>query len=165
MFLPKIFVFIADNIHKIGSYVVHCIFDLQHSQRQYYNTDGSERYSGTGYWLVDLDMNSPQSIEPIVPEVAAVTPTIRDCEKELYCGFPYLMPVTTFLGYISESVTYYLNVNARTKKKFLFYRKTTWIPGPAPLISIPTNLEVISKTAKQNIVTFTFNVTGKILTS
>lgn len=110
-------------------------FMIAHSQRQYYNADGSERYSGTGYWLVDLDMNSPQSIESIVPEVTAM-PTVRDCEKELYCGFPYLMPVTTFLW------------------------KTTWVPGPAPLLNIPTNLEVISKTAKQHIVNFTFNITG-----
>lgn len=49
--------------------------------------------------------------------------------------------------------------------KDTFYRKTTWIPGPAPLISIPTNLELISKTAKQHIVNFTFNVTGETLTS
>ncbi|KAL6262629.1 hypothetical protein P5V15_005422 [Pogonomyrmex californicus] len=111
-------------------------FMIAHSQRQYYNADGSERYSGAGYWLVDLDMNSPHSVESIVPEVAAAMPTVRDCEKELYCGFPYLMPVTTFLW------------------------KTTWIPGPAPLINIPTNLEIISKTAKQHIVNFTFNVTG-----
>lgn len=45
-------------------------------------------------------MNSPHSVESIVPEVAVATPTVRDCEKELYCGFPYLMPVTTFLWYV-----------------------------------------------------------------
>lgn len=111
-------------------------FMIAHSQRQYYGADGGERYSGTGYWLVDLDMNSPQSIETIVPEVVAAMPSAKDCEKELYCGFPYLMPVTTFLG------------------------ETTWIPGPAPLISIPTKLEVISKTAKQHLINFTFNITG-----
>ncbi|XP_020289760.1 endoplasmic reticulum metallopeptidase 1-like [Pseudomyrmex gracilis] len=111
-------------------------FMIAHSQRQYYNLDGSVRYSGTGYWLVDLDMNSPHSIKSTVPEVAAATPTVKDCERELYCGFPYLMPVTTFLW------------------------KTSWIPGPAPLIRVPTNLELISRTAKQHIVTFTFNVTG-----
>ena len=50
-------------------------------------------------------MNSPYSIESIVPEIAAATPTVKDCEKELYCGFPYLMPVTTFLWYIRISST------------------------------------------------------------
>ncbi|EFN89465.1 Endoplasmic reticulum metallopeptidase 1, partial [Harpegnathos saltator] len=118
-------------------------FMIAHTQRQYYNADGSLRYSSTGYWIVDLDMNSPHSVESIVPEVAAAMPTVKDCEKELYCGFPYLMPVTTFLW------------------------RTSWIPGPAPLISIPTNLELISKTRytnailnQQHLVNFTFNVTG-----
>ena len=55
-------------------------------------------------------MNSPHSIETIVPEIAAATPTVKDCEKELYCGFPYLMPVTTFLWYISELVVHYSNI-------------------------------------------------------
>lgn len=32
-------------------------------------------------------------------------------------------------------------------------------------MNIPTNLEVISKTVKQHIVNFTFNITGEILTS
>lgn len=79
------------------SYIYIFFCDLQHTQRQFYDVNGNVRYSGTGYWLVNLDMNSPHSVESIVPEVAAATPTVRDCEKELYCGFPYLMPVTTFL--------------------------------------------------------------------
>ncbi|KAK2579325.1 hypothetical protein KPH14_008277 [Odynerus spinipes] len=111
-------------------------FMIAHTERQYYNFDGSLRYSGTGYWLVDLDMNSPHSVQTIVPEVSAATPTIRDCEKELYCGLPYLMPVTTFLW------------------------KTSWIPGPSPFINIPTKLELISKITKHNATSFTFNITG-----
>ncbi|XP_035742649.1 endoplasmic reticulum metallopeptidase 1-like isoform X1 [Vespa mandarinia] len=111
-------------------------FMIAHTQRQYYNFDGSLRYSGTGYWLVDLDMNSPQSVQAMVPEVNAVTPTIKDCEKELYCGLPYLMPVTTFLW------------------------KTSWISGPAPFINVPTKLDLISKITKHNVTSFTFNVTG-----
>ncbi|XP_066598785.1 endoplasmic reticulum metallopeptidase 1-like [Prorops nasuta] len=111
-------------------------FMIAHTQRTYYNIDGSLRYSGTGYWIVDLDMNSPHSVESIVPEVETAIPTTKDCEKELYCGLPYLMPVTTFL------------------------KRTSWIRGPAPLIAIPTKLELISKTIKQNIISFTFNITG-----
>ncbi|XP_029051156.2 endoplasmic reticulum metallopeptidase 1-like [Osmia bicornis bicornis] len=111
-------------------------FMIAHSQRQYYDLNGKLRYSGTGYWIADLDMNSPYSVEAMVPEIGAVAPTVKDCEKELYCGLPYFMPVTTFLW------------------------KTSWIPGPAPLINIPTKLELVSKSTKQNIVSFTFNVTG-----
>nr|XP_050865505.1 endoplasmic reticulum metallopeptidase 1-like isoform X2 [Vespula vulgaris] len=53
-------------------------FMIAHTQRQYYNFNGSLRYSGTGYWLVDLDMNSPQSVQAMVPEVSTITPTIKD---------------------------------------------------------------------------------------
>jgi len=49
-------------------------------------------------------MNSPYSVESIVPEVAATMPTVEDCERELYCGFPYLLPVTTFLWYTSKLI-------------------------------------------------------------
>ncbi|XP_076681167.1 endoplasmic reticulum metallopeptidase 1 isoform X2 [Andrena cerasifolii] len=111
-------------------------FMIAHSQRQYYDVNGNLRYSGTGYWIADLDMNSPHSVEAMVPEIGAATSTVKDCEQELYCGLPYFMPVTTFLW------------------------KTSWIPGPAPLITIPTKLELISKSVRQNTVSFTFNITG-----
>ncbi|XP_076761618.1 endoplasmic reticulum metallopeptidase 1 [Xylocopa sonorina] len=111
-------------------------FMIAHTQRTFYDVNGNIRNSGTGYWIADLDMNSPHSVEAMVPEIGAVSSTAKDCEKELYCGLPYFMPVTTFLW------------------------KTSWIPGPAPLINIPTKLELISKSTRQNIVSFTFNVTG-----
>ncbi|XP_012284730.1 endoplasmic reticulum metallopeptidase 1 isoform X2 [Orussus abietinus] len=111
-------------------------FMIAHAQRQFYQANGTLRHSTTGFWVVDLDMNSPQSVEAMVPEMGAAIPTIKDCENELYCGLPYLMPVTTFLW------------------------KTSWIPGPAPLIKIPTELNLISKISKGTTVNLTFNVTG-----
>ncbi|KAG7189889.1 hypothetical protein KM043_006060 [Ampulex compressa] len=111
-------------------------FMIAHTQRQYHNASGAPRYYATGYWIVDLDMNSPRSVEAAVPEISAAMPTLDDCEKELYCGLPYLMPVTTFL------------------------RKTSWIPGPAPIITVPARLELISKAIRQQTVDFTFNITG-----
>jgi hypothetical protein len=42
-------------------------------------------------------MNSPHSVEKIVPEVHTAISTMEDCKYELYCGLPYLLPVTTFL--------------------------------------------------------------------
>ncbi|XP_015591672.1 endoplasmic reticulum metallopeptidase 1-like, partial [Cephus cinctus] len=111
-------------------------FMIAHTQRTYYYVNGSVRHSGNGYWIVDLDMNSPRSVANTVPEVSIAAHTIKDCEEELYCGLPYLMPVTTFLW------------------------KTSWIPGPAPLIRIPTNLELISKELRGDTITFAFSVTG-----
>uniref|UniRef100_A0A0C9PTF3 FXNA-like protease n=1 Tax=Fopius arisanus TaxID=64838 RepID=A0A0C9PTF3_9HYME len=112
-------------------------FMIIHTQRHYYDAQGSIRYSGTGYWIVDLDMNSPHSVQAMVPEVGAIIPTTKDCEEQLFCGLPYLMPVTTFLW------------------------KTSWIPGPAPIINIPTKLHLVSKIINKDHATFTFNVTGK----
>ncbi|XP_014236089.1 endoplasmic reticulum metallopeptidase 1-like [Trichogramma pretiosum] len=111
-------------------------FMIAHTQRQYYNLDGSLRYSGTGYWIVNLDMNSPYSVQAMVPEVGAAEPTVEDCKQELYCGLPYLVPVTTFLW------------------------KTSWIPAPAPIIPIPTTLELIGKSVKGASINFSFNITG-----
>ncbi|XP_058797320.1 endoplasmic reticulum metallopeptidase 1-like [Phymastichus coffea] len=111
-------------------------FMIVHTHRQYYNFDGTVRYSGTGYWIVNLDMNSPHSIEAMVPEVGAAISTVEDCNNELFCGFPYLVPVTTFLW------------------------KTSWIPGPPPLIPTPTTLDLITKSVKENSLTFSFNITG-----
>ncbi|XP_011497152.1 PREDICTED: endoplasmic reticulum metallopeptidase 1-like [Ceratosolen solmsi marchali] len=111
-------------------------FMIVHTQRQYYNADGILRYSSCGYWMVNLDMNSPHSIKTIVPEVDAAISTIDDCKNELYCGLPYLVPVTTFLW------------------------KTNWISGPPPLISIPTTLELIEKLINGNSISFSFNITG-----
>ncbi|XP_074112477.1 endoplasmic reticulum metallopeptidase 1 [Cotesia typhae] len=111
-------------------------FMIAHTQRQYYDVDGMLKYSGTGFWLVDLDMNSPHSVQSMVPEIGAVLPTNLDCEEQLFCGLPYLVPVRRFLW------------------------KTSWIPGPAPTIKIPTQLELLSKITKKQTVTLTFNITG-----
>lgn len=45
-----------------------------------------------------------------------------------------------------------------------FYRKTSWIPGPAPFINVPTKLDLVSKIIKHNVTSFTFNVTGNSVT-
>lgn len=111
-------------------------FMIMHTERQFYNANGTLRHSGTGYWIVNLDMNSPHSVEAIVPEIGAASSTEKDCKEELYCGFPYILPVTTFLW------------------------KTSWIPGPAPLITIPTKVDMLVKSTKRTTVTYVFNVTG-----
>lgn len=97
---PQRFMIAVNVSHKCTIYSKQCNNVLsisQHAERTYYNANGSTRYSGTGFWIVDLDMNSPHSLESIVPEINTAIPNLNNCEKELYCGLPYLMPVTTFL--------------------------------------------------------------------
>ena len=43
------------------------------------------------------------------------------------------------------------------------YRKTSWIPGPAPLIAIPTTLQMVGKSIRGETLNFSFNVTGKLI--
>ncbi|XP_034950352.1 endoplasmic reticulum metallopeptidase 1-like [Chelonus insularis] len=111
-------------------------FMILHTHRRHYDIDKSLKHSGSGYWIVDLDMNSPHSVESFVPEIGAVVPSTKDCEEKLFCGLPYLVPVRTFLW------------------------KTSWIPGPEPSINIPTKLELISRINQRDMSTFTFNVSG-----
>lgn len=48
-------------------------------------------------------------------------------------------------------------------KQFCFsFRKTSWIPGPAPLITIPTKVDMLVKSTKRTTVTYVFNVTGNL---
>lgn len=81
------------------------------------NTTVSPVRTRSGYWIIDMDMNSPQSVVRHVPEVAGAEPIIAgvssDCVRLLYCGLPYLVPVLSM------------------------YSTTHWLPAPAPL-NIPS---------------------------
>ncbi|KAG8034787.1 hypothetical protein G9C98_007863 [Cotesia typhae] len=48
-------------------------FMIAHTQRQYYDVDGMLKYSGTGFWLVDLDMNSPHSVQSMLELLSKIT--------------------------------------------------------------------------------------------
>lgn len=66
--------------------------------------------------------------------------TTEDCEMELYCGLPYLLPVRHFIW------------------------KTHWIPGPAPNDPIPTTFEYNSTHLSNNVVRYSIKATGKPIT-
>nr|CAD7263210.1 unnamed protein product [Timema shepardi] len=111
-------------------------FLITHTERTYHDIAGKVRSKETGYWVADLDLNSPDSVKGIVPEFDRVR-LVEDCEDELYCGLPYLMPVVSFLW------------------------KTHWIPAHPPDVPIPTTLSLMStETRPPSIRRLTFNVTG-----
>nr|CAD7425171.1 unnamed protein product [Timema monikensis] len=111
-------------------------FLITHTERTYHDIAGKVRSKETGYWVADLDLNSPDSVKSIVPEFARVR-LVEDCEDELYCGLPYLMPVVSFLW------------------------KTHWIPAHPPDVPIPTTLSLMStETRPPSVRRLTFNVTG-----
>ncbi|XP_067004414.2 endoplasmic reticulum metallopeptidase 1 [Anabrus simplex] len=112
-------------------------FMMAHTQRVYHDEYGRVRERQTGYWIVDMDQNSPGSVKSLVREMQYARPVDSDCSQELYCGLPYLMPVLTFIW------------------------KTHWIPGPAPNIPVPTTLDLISTQYHDGLVRrMTFSITG-----
>lgn len=87
---------------------------------------------------MDLDINSPSTVNNFVPEMKNAKPVDLDCELELYCGLPYLLPVRHFIW------------------------KTHWIPGPAPNLPIPTTFDYNKIDLENDIIRYQINVTGII---
>lgn len=81
------------------------------------------RGESTGYWIADMDINSPHTVDRYVPEMTKAELVRQDCEDHLYCGLPYLVPVLTMIW------------------------KTHWVPGPSPELLVPIKLEVLSREA------------------
>ncbi|XP_047115031.1 endoplasmic reticulum metallopeptidase 1-like isoform X1 [Schistocerca piceifrons] len=115
-------------------------FMIAHTKQVFHDSSGREYHHESGYWLVDMDVNSPQSVKSIVPHIEQakmVHTSSEECRRQLYCGFPYLLPVITFLG------------------------KTHWIPAPDPPVPIPVTLKLVSKeNIGKNLLNMTFTVTG-----
>jgi hypothetical protein len=74
----------------------------QHVDRVYHNADGAVRAHKSGFWVVNMDVNSPRSVVSLVPEMGQATLIDDECEKELYCGLPYLIPVYSIVWLVLE---------------------------------------------------------------
>lgn len=71
-------------------------FDVTHTWRTFYESDGSVRHNDSGYLIVNWDRHSPRSVADSVPEMALAVRT--DCAAELLCG----MPLASQLAYHSS---------------------------------------------------------------
>lgn len=110
---------------------------ILHVDRQYHSLQGSVREHHYGYWVINLDVNSPHTVSALVPEMSRAQLIQEECDRELYCGLPYLIPVITFIW------------------------QTHWIPGPPPSVSIKTELQLMSRENKSNgTVRLTFSAVG-----
>jgi hypothetical protein len=96
-------------------------FMIAHSKRTFHDVTGAITDEKTGYWIVDMDINSPHTVDKHVPEMAKAELVDQDCTDYLYCGLPYLVPVLTMLW------------------------KTHWLPGPEPELRVPVTMNVIKK--------------------
>lgn len=94
---------------------------LQHTKRTFHDINGAITEEKSGFWIVDMDINSPHIVARSVPQLRNALLVDKDCENYLYCGMPYLVPVLTMIW------------------------KTHWLPGPSPKIVTPVSLEVTSR--------------------
>ena len=69
-----------------------------HTSREMYDKAGSKFKDDSGYFVVNLDRNSPSVLYHWVPEFYTMKEvTEKDCKKYLYCGMPVYYPCSSML--------------------------------------------------------------------
>ncbi|EFA07296.2 endoplasmic reticulum metallopeptidase 1 isoform X1 [Tribolium castaneum] len=111
-------------------------FMIAHTKRTFHDISGAITNEKSGYWIVDMDINSPHTVDRHVPEMAAAELVDQDCKDYLYCGLPYLVPVLTMLW------------------------KTHWLPGPEPELRVPVSMNVVGKRSIEGGLRITLEVDG-----
>lgn len=91
----------------------------------------------TGFWIADMDINSPHTVDRHVPHMKNAELVSEDCVKYLYCGLPYLVPVLNMIW------------------------KTHWLPGLPPVIVTPVKMQVIDREIIQSGEKITVKVDGE----
>lgn len=95
-----------------------------HTDRHFYDREGKLENQDSGYFMVNLDRNSPNILRGWLPELSeAKEITSKQCETNLYCGMPVYYPAATKL------------------------RINHWIPAPRPKIWTPFSIELVTSEA------------------
>ncbi|XP_065226091.1 endoplasmic reticulum metallopeptidase 1-like isoform X2 [Planococcus citri] len=89
---------------------------ISHVERTFYDIEGKVRKNDSGLWICNMDVNSPRMVSGLIPDMSKAKLIEKDCEEELYCGLPYIVPVMTIMW------------------------ETHWIPAPRPIL--PSNIEL-----------------------
>jgi MFS family permease len=95
---------------------------MLHTRRVFHDENGVESKQDAGYFLLNMDRNSPQKVEGHVKDIAKATSLDEDCKKYLLCGLP--------LAY-SEMIQ--------------IIKYSSWIPAGPPVLDQPVKLNVLSK--------------------
>lgn len=92
---------------------------IVHTDRTFYTKEGVIEKEDSGYFVVNLDRNSPQILKEWVPELkSAKEIRPKDCEAHLYCGMPVYYPAASLLN------------------------NNHWIAAPKPKIWTPISLNI-----------------------
>lgn len=109
---------------------------LQHAKRTFHDVNGAIKEEKSGFWIVDMDINSPHIVARSVPQLRNAELVDQDCKDYLYCGMPYLVPVLTMIW------------------------KTHWLPGSSPKIVTPVSLQTTSRENITNGQRLSLNIGG-----
>ncbi|CAH0550191.1 unnamed protein product [Brassicogethes aeneus] len=96
-------------------------FMMAHTKRTFHDVTGAVSGQSSGFWFADMDINSPHTVDRYAPDMVNAVLVEDDCDRYLYCGMPYLVPVLTMIW------------------------KTHWLPGPVPELLNPINMTVLSR--------------------
>jgi len=97
---------------------------ILHTDRHFYNLKGELEDQDSGYFILNLDRNSPSVLKDWVPELSkAKEISVKQCEKHLYCGMPVYYPAATLL------------------------RVNHWLPAPRPKLWTPISIELVTTEA------------------
>lgn len=111
-------------------------FMMAHTKRTFHDTSGAITNVSNGYWLADMDINSPHTLDNYVPIMKTAELVQKDCVDYLYCGLPYLVPVLTMIW------------------------KTHWVPGPEPTLLKPVNMSIVERRKIDGGERFSFEISG-----
>lgn len=93
---------------------------IVHTAREFYNRTGEKFKDDSGYFVINLDRNSPSVLYHWVPEYYTMKEiSDKECQKYLYCGVPVYYPCSSML------------------------RINNWIPAPKPKIFRDTNITLL----------------------
>lgn len=107
----------------------------QNTDRKFYDEKMKLVDQDSGFWIIDMDINTPESVEMAVSEMKRAK--LVDCTRGIYCAMPYPLPVMNFIY------------------------KTHYIEAPAFVQPIETELRLMGRThIAPNIIRMNFTCTG-----
>ncbi len=111
---------------------------ILHASREFYNKTGDKFKDDAGYFVINLDRNSPSVLYHWVPEYYTMKEiSEKECNKYLYCGVPVYYPCSSML------------------------RINNWIPAPKPKIFRDTNITLLhADEVSPHVVRLLFQATG-----
>jgi hypothetical protein len=80
-----------------GNLAPHRAFVIN-TAREFYDREGKMYKDDAGYFIINLDRNSPRVVMPHVPQMWDLEDiTDKQCQDELYCGMPMYYPCASML--------------------------------------------------------------------